>query len=346
MAIDEALLRQFAHQVAEALAFLAETVAHRHAHVVEEELGRVLRVHGRPCRACGRGGSPRASPRPTIRLTPLAPAAGSVLHTTMIRSAIRPLLMKVLLPLMTYSSPSRTAVVRTAFRSLPVPGSVMAMARMISPVQRRAATCCFCSSVPSAQDVRRDDVRVHAEAETADARARRTSSPSTAAWPKSPPPPPYSVGQRCAQQAFAAGLEPGLAVDLAGLVPGLLARQAFALEEAAHRLAVHLMVVSEDVAGHVHGFVSCGNLLGSKLFAGGRLAPTPDGGRVQPAASVPVVGGRLAAQEALDGGVVIRRGGGHRLRVAFELGQGGVRGLEGSCSSGSWSGPWPRAGRR
>ncbi|MNL68942.1 hypothetical protein D3C87_1937410 [compost metagenome] len=36
-----------------------------------------------------------------IRLMPLAPAAGSVLHTTMTRSAVRPLLMKVLLPLIT-----------------------------------------------------------------------------------------------------------------------------------------------------------------------------------------------------------------------------------------------------
>ncbi|MNY12672.1 hypothetical protein D3C86_1457670 [compost metagenome] len=83
-----------------------------------------------------------------IRLMPLAPAAGSVLHTTITRSAVRPLLMKVLLPLITYSSPSRTAVVRTAFRSLPVPGSVMAMARMISPAQMPGSHFCFCSSLP------------------------------------------------------------------------------------------------------------------------------------------------------------------------------------------------------
>ncbi|MNT74057.1 hypothetical protein D3C72_2128330 [compost metagenome] len=70
------------------------------------------------------------------------------MHTTMTRSAVRPLLMKVLLPLITYSSPSRTAVVRTALRSLPVPGSVMAMARMISPEQMPGSHCCFCSSLP------------------------------------------------------------------------------------------------------------------------------------------------------------------------------------------------------
>ncbi|MNV89838.1 hypothetical protein D3C71_1841690 [compost metagenome] len=80
---------------------------------------------------------------------PLAPAAGSVLQTTRIRSAVSPLLMKVLLPLMTYSSPSRTAVVRTAFRSLPVPGSVMAMARMVSPEAAPGSHLRFCSSVPA-----------------------------------------------------------------------------------------------------------------------------------------------------------------------------------------------------
>ena len=44
-----------------------------------------------------------------------------------------PLVMKVLLPLMTQSSPSRTAVVRMPCRSLPVPGSVIAIAVMSSP---------------------------------------------------------------------------------------------------------------------------------------------------------------------------------------------------------------------
>jgi len=56
--------------------------------------------------------------------------------------------MKVLAPLMTYSSPSRRAVVRMALRSLPAPGSLMAMARMVSPLAQRGSHCCFCASVP------------------------------------------------------------------------------------------------------------------------------------------------------------------------------------------------------
>ncbi|MNJ53934.1 hypothetical protein D3C77_493530 [compost metagenome] len=83
-----------------------------------------------------------------IRLHPLAPAPGSVLHTTTTMSQDRPLLMKVLLPLITHSSPSRTAVVRMALRSEPVPGSVMATASTVSPVQIFGSHCCFCASVP------------------------------------------------------------------------------------------------------------------------------------------------------------------------------------------------------
>ncbi|MCY1225205.1 hypothetical protein D9M72_373950 [compost metagenome] len=64
------------------------------------------------------------------------------------RSQFKPLLMKVLLPLMTYSSPSRTAVVRSAFTSEPPPGSVMATARICSPAQMPGSHFCFCSSVP------------------------------------------------------------------------------------------------------------------------------------------------------------------------------------------------------
>ena len=75
-------------------------------------------------------------------------SSGLVLHTTMTRSDCKPLLMKVLAPLMTHSSPSRRAVVRMPFRSLPVPGSVMAMASMVSPLAARGSHFFFCSSVP------------------------------------------------------------------------------------------------------------------------------------------------------------------------------------------------------
>ncbi|MNM35119.1 hypothetical protein D3C81_457910 [compost metagenome] len=59
-------------------------------------------------------------------------------------------------------------------------------------------------------------------------------------------------GQGDAEQTFATGLEPGFAVDLAGLVPGGLARQAFTLEKTPHGGAEHLMVVAENGSGDVH----------------------------------------------------------------------------------------------
>ncbi|MNG41718.1 hypothetical protein D3C84_1310840 [compost metagenome] len=62
-----------------------------------------------------------------------------------------PLLMKVFEPLMTYLSPFFTARVRTACRSEPVPGSVMAMEQMHSPEAILGSQYCFCSSVPSSR---------------------------------------------------------------------------------------------------------------------------------------------------------------------------------------------------
>ncbi|MOA39385.1 hypothetical protein D3C78_1611620 [compost metagenome] len=82
------------------------------------------------------------------RLVPLAPAFGSVLATTITRSARKPLVMKVLEPLMTYSSPSSTAVVFTPCRSEPAPGSVMAMALTISPDTSFGRYLCFSISLP------------------------------------------------------------------------------------------------------------------------------------------------------------------------------------------------------
>ncbi|MNL42371.1 hypothetical protein D3C87_1648240 [compost metagenome] len=128
-----------------------------------------------------------------IRLMPLEPAVGSVLQATRTMSQLRPLLIKVLLPLMTYSSPSRTAVVRAAFRSLPLPGSVMPRARMVSPLQMFGSQRCFCSSVPK----RTMYIAMMSECRpklTPDTPARCISSLMTVAWPKSPPPPPYTAG--------------------------------------------------------------------------------------------------------------------------------------------------------
>ena len=192
-----------------------------------------------------------------IRLTPFAPAAGSVLQTTMIMSQFRPLLMKVLLPLMTYSSPSRTAVVRIAFRSLPPPGSVMAMARIVSPRQISGSHCCFCSSVPRRTMYGAMMSECRPTGRTRDARAVQLFG-EHAAWPKSPPPPPYSAGRvahsRPSRPAFSQ-----VSRSTAGLVPFGLARQAFALEEAARGLAQHFMVFAVDGTVDVHGgSLSCG----------------------------------------------------------------------------------------
>ena len=64
------------------------------------------------------------------------------------RSAHWPLVMKVFCPLITSSSPSRTAVVRIERRSLPAAGSVMTMAPIMSPRAIAGSHFRFCSSVP------------------------------------------------------------------------------------------------------------------------------------------------------------------------------------------------------
>ena len=64
-------------------------------------------------------------------------AFGSVLHNRAISPAWRALVIQVFDPLMTYSSPSRFAVVRIAWRSEPPPGSVSAMVARSSPVAIR-----------------------------------------------------------------------------------------------------------------------------------------------------------------------------------------------------------------
>ena len=58
-----------------------------------------------------------------------------------------PLVMKVLEPLITYSSPSRTAVVPMEARSDPMPGSVMATAVTSSPEAMPGSQRAFCSSL-------------------------------------------------------------------------------------------------------------------------------------------------------------------------------------------------------
>jgi hypothetical protein len=79
---------------------------------------------------------------------PATPVVGSVevRATVMTRSACMPPVMKVLAPLTTKSSPSRTAVVRMPARSGPVPGSVMATAVSSVPTASPGNHRARCSS--------------------------------------------------------------------------------------------------------------------------------------------------------------------------------------------------------
>jgi hypothetical protein len=81
---------------------------------------------------------------------PSAPFSGSVHATTITRSACMPLVMNVFDPLST-QLPSSCLTARDLMpcRSLPVPGSVMAMAVISSPEQNPGSQRCFCSSVAS-----------------------------------------------------------------------------------------------------------------------------------------------------------------------------------------------------
>ncbi|MNO43811.1 hypothetical protein D3C76_340400 [compost metagenome] len=145
----------------------------------------------------------------------------------------------------------------------------------------------FLLFIAAAGDVRGDDIGMHAEIGTTDTglgegfvehRAMAEIATTTAVFAR----------QGDAQQAFAAGLEPGFTVDLARLVPGGLARYAFALEKALRRGAENLMVVAKDGAVNVHvalhlpavrAFQAQGlgwrtNLV---VSAGGELPPTSGG---------------------------------------------------------------------
>ena len=65
---------------------------------------------------------------------PSAPFSLSVTAKTMQKSAMSPPVMNVFSPLITHSSPSRTAVVRMLRASEPAPGSVIAKQLWRSPL--------------------------------------------------------------------------------------------------------------------------------------------------------------------------------------------------------------------
>ena len=79
--------------------------------------------------------SPFSSRRSTTnRVIPAWRSSGSVLATRTMKSARGPLVMKVFEPLITYSSPSRIAVVRIPATSEPAPGSVIPRLPTFSPL--------------------------------------------------------------------------------------------------------------------------------------------------------------------------------------------------------------------
>lgn len=109
-------------------------------------------------------------------------------------SAQVPLVMNILVPLMTYESPSRTAFVVRFPASEPVPGSVRPKQPIASPAVSRGNHCRFCSSSPQVAMVLATRPR---ETETMP-RTEESPRPSSsvtrqyARW--SPPEPPYSSG--------------------------------------------------------------------------------------------------------------------------------------------------------
>ena len=78
---------------------------------------------------------------------PLAPFSLSVTAKTMQKSAMSPPVMNVFSPLITQSSPSRTAVVRRLRASDPAPGSVIAKQLIFSPSIVGLRYAAFCSSL-------------------------------------------------------------------------------------------------------------------------------------------------------------------------------------------------------
>ena len=118
---DQALLRQLLHELHKALAFVSpQQVGGRNKHIVKEQLRGVLRVHA--------------------QLVEIA-AAAEALHLIGFDHEQRHALCTLVLV-------GLADHVRTASKSEPVPGSVMAMAPISSPVARRGSQRFFCSSVP------------------------------------------------------------------------------------------------------------------------------------------------------------------------------------------------------
>ncbi len=179
-----------------------------------------------------------------MRLTPFDPAAGSVLHTMMTRSAFSPLLMNVLLPFdhvfVAFAQRDRANRLQVAARARL--GHADGENGFPRAHLRQPALLLLFVAQPC--DVRRDDVGVNREAQSAHAQAldfliEHGGMAEIAAAV-------FGRQHHQAQQTFTAGLEPSFPVDTASFVPLALLREAFSLEKALRRGAQHFMVVAEN----------------------------------------------------------------------------------------------------
>jgi hypothetical protein len=80
---------------------------------------------------------------------PLLPASLFVMVNRTMASALGPTVIQFFEPLITYSSPRRTAVVFCAAASLPASGSVRPKQPSFSPRANGTRNSCFCASVPN-----------------------------------------------------------------------------------------------------------------------------------------------------------------------------------------------------
>src|ERR1700688_4244800 len=136
----------------------------------------------------------------TNALTPFARSSGSVLAKTVMVSAIPPAVNQILLPVMTSSSPWRSARVSIPAGSLPAPGSLSAYAPSFAPLASSGSSRAFCSSVPaiiSGPPPSPCTTRIRALV----AQTLATSSMATLSVNALPERPPYSGGKGSAKRS-------------------------------------------------------------------------------------------------------------------------------------------------
>src|SRR3954447_9069724 len=124
------------------------------------------------------------------------PSGPPVLASTVQTSAMGPLVMKILLPLSTHSSPSRTAVVFSAAASDPASGSVDAQHPMKLPSHNPGSQRCLSSSDPCSA-IGRDPITQWAPSDSVRPPSRPPAPMASLARQASmidAPPPPYCSG--------------------------------------------------------------------------------------------------------------------------------------------------------